>query len=475
MTSACGDQTGGNDETSNVAKKQPSVSTDAGGPYTLGANGKIMLSDTATLSDAFTPLGAAAKITFTLYADNGSGGCGTLLGSNEKAITMNGTVTSDPIEVSGAGTYHWIANFSGDDNNFSTSNTCNGTKESPLVINPSILITKDVNKPVVHAGDTVTYTIVVKNTGDSNLTNITVSDNKFPASCNRDKNSLPALALLTPGQSTQYTCNATIGTDDVTNTATATGTTVTGGSVNDDDDASVDVIHPHINVVKTLAAGQSPLPIVGTTVTFHIKVTNDGDTTLSNIVVTDPNAPDCNRNPLKGGADGKTGAAITLAPLASAEYDCTLQNVPITYTGNTATACGDDQLGRNVCDDDSVTVTPQPKQPAVDTNAGSTVRLGASGVDLTDTATLSGGTPNISGKIIFSLYRDGPSGTNCAPASLVATDAPNGVAVNNGNSTYSETFHVTQGGQYHWIANYTGDLSTSRRRTRAAPRTRTST
>ena len=212
-------------------------------------------------------------------------------------------------------------------------------------------------------------------------------------------------------------------------------------------------------MVKTLQPGQTPLPIVGTTVKFHIKVTNDGDTTLSNIVVTDPNAADCSRNPLKGPPDGKTGAAITLAPNASAEYDYELANVPITYTGNTATACGDDQLNRNVCDDDTVPVTPQPKQPAVDTDAGSTVRLGASGVDLTDTATLSGGTPNISGKIIFSLYRDGPAGTNCAPASLVATDAPNGVAVDNGNSTYSETFHVTQGGKYHWIANYTGDLS----------------
>ncbi len=217
------------------------------------------------------------------------------------------------------------------------------------------------------------------------------------------------------------------------------------------DDAVVDVIAPHIHVVKTLNATWTPT--VGTTVSFHIKVTNDGDTTLSNIVVTDANAPGCARNPLKGGTDGNTGAAITLAPNASAEYDCTLANVPITFSGNTAEACGTDTLGQTVCDDDTVPVTPQPAHPTVTTNAGPTVRLDPLiGNDLTDSATLSGGY-NITGKIVFHLYR----GANCDPANEVTPGSPVQTTVS-GNGPYtSPAIHVTVGGQYHWIANYDPD------------------
>ena len=49
----------------------------------------------------------------------------------------------------------------------------------------------------------------------------------------------------------------------------------------------------------------------------------------------------------KAGPDGNTGAAISLAPTASAGYDCTLANVPITFTGNTAEACGTDTLSQD--------------------------------------------------------------------------------------------------------------------------------
>ena len=66
--------------------------------------------------------------------------------------------------------------------------------------------------------------------------------------------------------------------------------------------------NPHITVVKTLAPGQSATPTVGTTVHFRITVTNDGDTPLSNILLSDPNAPNCNRNPLLSRLNGLSGS-----------------------------------------------------------------------------------------------------------------------------------------------------------------------
>ena len=82
-------------------------------------------------------------------------------------VSGNGGYDSDPYTPLAAGTYRWIANYGGDDNNEPTANDCNASKENVDVINPSIVITKDVDKPVVHSGDQVTYTIKVQNTGDA--------------------------------------------------------------------------------------------------------------------------------------------------------------------------------------------------------------------------------------------------------------------------------------------------------------------
>ena len=61
-------------ETAAVLKRTTSVTTDAGGPYTLGANG-IDLSDKATLSGGTND--AVGSLTFSLYSD---AGCQTLVG-----------------------------------------------------------------------------------------------------------------------------------------------------------------------------------------------------------------------------------------------------------------------------------------------------------------------------------------------------------------------------------------------------------
>ena len=54
----------------------------------------------------------------------------------------------------------------------------------------------------------------------------------------------------------------------------------------------VDIIHPHIDVTKD--PKQQSIPSGGTA-HFTIVVTNDGDTPLNTVTITDPNSPDCNR------------------------------------------------------------------------------------------------------------------------------------------------------------------------------------
>src|SRR5438034_11750153 len=51
-------------------------------------------------------------------------------------------------------------------------------------------------------------------------------------------------------------------------------------------------------------------------------------------------------------------------------------------------------------------VVVNPRSPTVTTDAGGPFTLGANGTDLTDSATLAGGTTTISGTITFKLFSD---------------------------------------------------------------------
>ncbi len=119
VTSTCGDQTGGNDETSDVGKAHPQLTTDAGATVRLGPTG-VNLTDQASLSLGFNPTGL---ITFHLYRG------ATCSAATEVALSPvgidpnnplnpadgqvhgNGNYYSVPIHVTLAGQYRWIANY----------------------------------------------------------------------------------------------------------------------------------------------------------------------------------------------------------------------------------------------------------------------------------------------------------------------------------------------------------------------------
>jgi uncharacterized repeat protein (TIGR01451 family) len=97
--------------------------------------------------------------------------------------------------------------------------------------------------------------------------------------------------------------------------------------------------------------------------------------------------------------------------------------------------------------------TVNPVSPTLTTNAGGPVTLGVNGSDLTDSATLSGGTAAISGTITFRLYSDA-SCTTQVGSDVTKTVSGNGVYV-------SPVIHVDSAGTYHWVANYGGDANNS--------------
>jgi uncharacterized repeat protein (TIGR01451 family) len=308
-----------------VNPRPTELTTDAGGPFVLGADGTVALSDTATLSGGTSDAGGT--ITFMLFSD---AACSSQVGS-DVTVGVDGADDQDypspSITVNAAGTYYWVASYSGDTNNAASSTTCGDENETPLVIKPHISISKSPDAQTVLIGETATFTITVTNDGNSTLTNVVVTDALAPG-CARTSADIPGLASMAPGATITYTCTLANVTTSFTNVAVATGKPPVGPDVSAQDTAAVTAVapatHPAISIVKN---PKSQTVTRGGTATFTITVTNTGDVALTNVTVSDPLSPNCNRT------------IGTLAPGASSSYTCTRANVTANFT-NVAVASG---------------------------------------------------------------------------------------------------------------------------------------
>ncbi|HYX75724.1 MAG TPA: hypothetical protein VE757_00985, partial [Gaiellaceae bacterium] len=198
------------------------------------------------------------------------------------------------------------------------------------VIHPAITVSKTPHTQTVAFAGTVTFTIGVKNTGDSVLTDVHVTDAQAPG-CARTKAEIPQLASMAPGDELSYSCTVANVMANFTNVATAIGTPEKGPDVSSTDSASVTVgpppppvTHPAISIVKN---PKSQTVTSGGTATFTITVTNTGDVALTNVTVNDPKSPNCSKN------------VGTLAPGQSTSYTCTKANVTASFD-NVAVATG---------------------------------------------------------------------------------------------------------------------------------------
>ncbi|MGH2640226.1 MAG: DUF7507 domain-containing protein, partial [Actinomycetota bacterium] len=213
---------------------------------------------------------------------------------------------------------------------------------------------------LAHAGDTVTYTITVTNTGDEDLDNVKVMDTIL------GDLSASFADELAVGASESHDFDYVVlesDPDPLVNEVTAKGSGV-GSRVAVEAVANcvTDLIHPAIEIVKTVDEDTVP---IGTTVTYTYVVTNTGDTTLFGISVDDDIL-------------GHIGDIAVLEPGESATLtkDFVVGDVPVINVG---TATGEDILGRSVSSDDDALVTPiagegpPPPTPFTGSDAG---RLG---------------------------------------------------------------------------------------------------
>ncbi|PUE49117.1 hypothetical protein B9Z47_06340 [Limnohabitans sp. 2KL-1] len=147
------------------------------------------------------------------------------------------------------------------------------------------------------AGDVISYSISVQNTGNQTLTGVTVSD-PFISDLTRLEDAATADNELDVGETWHYTATHSVtqaeldAGSDIVNTATA-DSDQTGP---DTDDAAIPVYaNPLLNITKEALVPGGTADAAGEVISYTIAVQNLGNLTLTNVTVTDPFISDLTR------------------------------------------------------------------------------------------------------------------------------------------------------------------------------------
>ena len=202
-------------------------------------------------------------------------------------------------------------------------------------------------------GDVITYTFAVTNTGNTSLTNVVVTDPMVGLTITGNPIATLAVGASNATIKGTYTITqADIDAGKVVNTALATAQDPKGNDITDISGTSVDnntptdtplTQNPSIALVKT--ATVSGTGKVGDVITYTFAVTNTGNTSLTNVVVTDPMVGlTITGNPIATLAVGASNATI------KGTYTITQADIDAGKVVNTALATAQDPKGNDITD-----------------------------------------------------------------------------------------------------------------------------
>ncbi|MCW2952198.1 MAG: conserved repeat domain protein [Conexibacter sp.] len=222
-----------------------------------------------------------------------------------------------------------------------TTNDAFGLMLPAVPSTPALTVAKTATPSTINAaGDAVSYSFLVTNTGNVALSGVSVADAFVaPSSGALGPVSCPVTTLAV-GASTTCTAPAYVATQAdvdagvIANSATATGTPPLGPAVTSPPSAATVAVPaaPSVAVVKSADVRSFPAP--GTVVTYGYAVRNTGNVTLNPVVVSDP----------MPGLSAISCPQSRLAPAASetctARYTTTAADVNAGSIRNTGTATG---------------------------------------------------------------------------------------------------------------------------------------
>lgn len=287
------------------------------------------------------------------------------------------------------------------------------TQAQQTVASPGISLAKSVDpSTVTAAGQVVTYSFDVANTGNVPLTSINVTEVDFTGT-----GAAPAISC--PGGTLQpqtiITCSATyavtqadIDAGVLDNTAQAHGTPPVGPEI-DSGTSSVQLLAAPEPAAISIMKSATPTGVfaAGQTITYSFDLTNVGGVTLAGVNVTDvfTSGGSASMTPI-------TCADTTLAPdestLCIATYTVDAADLAVDQLDNTATAHG----------------TP-PTGPEVTASSSATVRILRPGLNVVKSSVPSSGTTVMPGDVVNYTLTFSNSGQ--APGTVDYTDALAGV------------------------------------------------
>ena len=273
----------------------------------------IVAGDTITYTVTVKNSGNTASSSYTLSDPVPSAFTGVAVSSPAGACTISGnsvqcpnqpglapgatrvfTITAKASSTT-SGTHTNTATISATTGEASTTNNSGSVDVAFVAAAPKLEVTKTADRTVVRPGEQVTFTIVVKNTGNVDSNTYTLTD-PVPSQFYGVESSTPGCTwvgntvtcanqpALAAGASKAFTITAwngaSVGTVTNTATVTTTGQPSSGGSVDVGSQTNV----YDLSVTKT---AQPSTVSTGGTVTFKITVTNTGNAASSQYTVTD--------------------------------------------------------------------------------------------------------------------------------------------------------------------------------------------
>ncbi|MFD2035772.1 hypothetical protein ACFSKL_13295, partial [Belliella marina] len=208
--------------------------------------------------------------------------------------------------------------------------------------NSSISLSKTADKSEVSAaGEVITYTLAVANTGNTTLTEVVISDPKLEVEEN--------VGTLSPGESKSVTAGYTVTQEDIDagsilNAASVQGEDPNGETPGDEDELETPV-DQNSGIALSKTADKSEVSAAGELITYTLTVTNTGNTTLTEVVISDP----------KLEVEENVG---TLSPGESksvtAGYTVTQEDIDAGSILNAASVQGEDPNGETPGDEDEL-------------------------------------------------------------------------------------------------------------------------
>jgi uncharacterized repeat protein (TIGR01451 family) len=237
---------------------------------------------------------------------------------------------------------------------------------------PSLTLAKSVAETTLTAaGQVLHYSFLVTNVGNLTLTNIGIVETMFSgsgtgpvATCPVGAASLAPAATVTC-TATYTTTQADVESGNVTNTATAHGSSLPGpGVISPPSSARV----PNVPVASlSVVKSASPLTITkaGDSIAYSFLVTNTGGATLANVAVTDTAFSGTGTTPVVTCPAGADSLAPAASVTCTATYVATQADIDAGAIRNAATATGTPPTGPAVTSPASRATVTARQHPSV--------------------------------------------------------------------------------------------------------------